>query len=272
MKLFRRLCPKGQVSISNTPTSRLHPLFHAILHAMLRKCRRHPLGWTAQSGTKRIPGPFGAAGGARPAPPSRWMHPRVPEAPAPARPNRPNPSPIAPCSLLRTLDHQIEAHLLHLQSFPHSFAKTPGVRSVRSFNLITSTCSPVTLLESTLVDVLRVGFLTEQQTEISRNRPPTTPVKSILTETAPVTTFRMNTYKKQGGGAAPPIVPPQSRASSHQCTVDARHNASLCCTKTKSPLGEFPAGGKMRTAEPSSWRWPLLPVLPSWSFLSFPSS
>jgi hypothetical protein len=107
------------------------------------------------------------------------------------------PRPISPSSLFVVLDHEIETHPLLFQSFPHSFAKTLGVSSISFLQLSTlhsSISSLTTLLESTLVDDLRV------LTEINRNHPSASSLESTLTRFRAVSSLESALTKKTGEG------------------------------------------------------------------------
>jgi len=105
-----------------------------------------------------------------------------------------------------TVLQKSEAHPLIVLSFTHSLQKHRGCHPERFFNSPTLPSSTVTPLDATLTADLRVGFqglylqtLTEQPTEISRNRPPASPLDATLTDFAPVTPLSATLTKNAGG-------------------------------------------------------------------------
>src|SRR5882724_8567660 len=84
---------------------------------------------------------------------------------------------------------------------------TRGCHLARFSNYPSPTSASVSLLESALTAKLRVGFqglylqtLSQQTTEISRNRPPTSPLESTLTRLPFVTPLESALTKKGGRG------------------------------------------------------------------------
>jgi len=124
------------------------------------------------------------------------------------------PSLALSCSLLQ----KSECHPFYLQPFARSLQKRRRCHHNRFSNssiLRSAASSPATPLDATLTDDLRVGFqglylqtLSQQTTEISRNRPPVTPVDATLTDFAPVTPLSA-TLTKIGGRGCQSSRPPQ---------------------------------------------------------------
>lgn len=111
---------------------------------------------------------------------------------------------------LRSLAHQSEAHPLSSQSLAHSWRKTAGCHSER-LNFSISGSLALTSLESALTGERRVlpGF--------SRNCLRVSALESALTDCPPVTTFRINTCRKQGAGGS--YVKQQPQDSSRLASV-----------------------------------------------------
>ena len=125
-----------------------------------------------------------------------------------------------------------EGHLPLSQSLAHSLQKHPRChqqRFLEPFHLELLNLLPATLLESTLVDVLRVLPC------FDRSCPLASLLESALTRSAPVTTFRINTYKNTGGG-------PISPSTATQVLVDRgdRLNMMRMRGPVQSGIGGWP--------------------------------
>jgi len=107
------------------------------------------------------------------------------------------PRPISDCSLLIVLDHEIETHPLLFQSFPHSFAKTPGVSSIAFLQL-----SNFALVDFLPYNSFRINTC-GRSPRFGRNQPKSSARNSRRINTYKIPRckfFRIRTYKKTEGG------------------------------------------------------------------------